>query len=652
MGVFLVPMFLGLAQAAAPAPASGGTLQQRFDAASDAAAADRCEEAVAAFTAIEADPRRKASPTVAAAIQLRKGRCLRYLGRVEEAETALRTGLDVLGRQPAFAEDARLAHLALAQIAVLRIDYVAAQLEGERALALSTSADRINALLLLARTVMFDRNSQALAHADEALALVLAQPGASKDAIATVRTVRGRVLLNRGEHKAAMTELQEALRLQGGLNLRVSVADVITRSDLAIAALLIGNTDDARKYLAYTGAGRTPGKAPFGSATNMVTPRCSGEAGLKPDDRTVIEFRLNDDGTVGGVAPIYSTGGRAAAEEFARAVSDWTWSPESAAAVPAVFRLATRVELRCSTVGERPALTSVLEEASAAWFASKGLVRLEPGPDPKGTVDRARATLAATRPGDAARLPALLLMNGPALTASERAASAQEAQALAKRLGAPPEVIALQAIDSVRGDPDLYRSPRRLRERYRALLADPALSGNPHAGATLRLLIAVPGYRSPAPADADPLLQQIVADSRLPKDDPLRVAALLEQASRQSRAGQLDAARASFKQTGLSEQQCALVGVTPALKRTGAGSSDFPMEAMRWGFEGWVRAEFDVLADGRTAQQRAIVAYPPFVFNNAATGIAQGVRYEASYRPSGGTACTGNQHNIVFRLPG
>jgi outer membrane biosynthesis protein TonB len=129
------------------------------------------------------------------------------------------------------------------------------------------------------------------------------------------------------------------------------------------------------------------------------------------------------------------------------------------------------------------------------------------------------------------------------------------------------------------------------------------------------------------------------------------VAALLQQASIAAKQGELDMARKSFAQTGLTEQQCALIGLSPAMKSTGISSDDFPMEAMRWGFEGWVRTEFDVRADGRTVAPRAVIAYPPFVFNEAATDVAKGFRYEASYRPSGGTSCSGQQSQIQFRMP-
>jgi outer membrane biosynthesis protein TonB len=89
----------------------------------------------------------------------------------------------------------------------------------------------------------------------------------------------------------------------------------------------------------------------------------------------------------------------------------------------------------------------------------------------------------------------------------------------------------------------------------------------------------------------------------------------------------------------------------PVLKRTGAGAGDFPMEAMRWGFEGWVRVEYDIQPDGKTANQRAVIAYPPLVFRDAAVGILKDARFAQSYRPEGGPGCGGAQQNINFRIP-
>jgi hypothetical protein len=160
-----------------------------------------------------------------------------------------------------------------------------------------------------------------------------------------------------------------------------------------------------------------------------------------------------------------------------------------------------------------------------------------------------------------------------------------------------------------------------------------------------------PQYRASAPADTDRLLDTVIADAALPDGHPLKVNALLTRASRAAADKQIDQAQRYFERTGLTEQQCALIGVSPALRSVGDLNSAYPMAAMQMGFEGWVRLEFDVNADGSAIQPRPVVAYPPIVFNDAAQGMARNFRYQASYRPSNGEACTGQQQLVTFRLP-
>lgn len=67
-----------------------------------------------------------------------------------------------------------------------------------------------------------------------------------------------------------------------------------------------------------------------------------------------------------------------------------------------------------------------------------------------------------------------------------------------------------------------------------------------------------------------------------------------------------------------------------------------------WGFEGWVKFETDVGADGRTLNQRAVIAYPPFVFRESALKIARTMRFNKTYRPSGDAACSAFQGTFRF----
>lgn len=220
-----------------------------------------------------------------------------------------------------------------------------------------------------------------------------------------------------------------------------------------------------------------------------------------------------------------------------------------------------------------------------------------------------------------------------------------QARTRAAELGAPPAAqVLLTGFDTKDYDAAKYRAA------LRQTLAEPGVAADPVAAATLRLAIVAPRYRAKLPADAITLLETVIAGP-LPDNHSLKIAALLQKANVLAETGDYAGAQAAFRQTGLTAEQCSLFGLTPAVTRGGGSSSDYPDAAVRFGFEGWVRAEFDVTADGRTATQRAVAAYPPFIFNDAAVGIVRGARFTSSYRPEGALACSGQQRSIVFRMP-
>lgn len=631
-------------------PAGAATLQQRFDTASETAATPgRCGEAVAQFEALEREGARK-SPIVAAAIDVRKGRCFIALDRDAEGEAAIARGLPLLvAKGAAFALDVRDARLMLGESAYRRFDYDAAAAQYLAALEPSTGANRILPLLMLSRTLMFDHDGRALKYAEEARELVRATPNVAKRDLAKVQTQYARVLLNEGRDKEAYAELRDSLAKQGGLDLKVSLDDLATRSDLAIAALRNKDVEGARKYLAYTGAGRMK-DAPFSRAAAMDLPACDAAAGLNPDDVAVVEFSLVEDGHVASVVPIFTTGRRASAIAFARAVSEWSWRAEDAKAVPPFFRYATRVELRCVRAPERPPVTSPLAEEGGSWFSANGADDTSWADLPAARAASAqRAAMQRAMPGGnkiAALHAKFALATNPVIDGKERDALLAQLPADASAVKAPASVRVLVGM-SWRVD----EQSSAYRERMRALLQEPEVLADPLAAATLRVSIARPYYKSPSPSDAYVLLTAVTDDPRLPAKHPLKVTAWLQRANLLAAANDQAGAREAFSRTGLTEEQCALVGLQPVLKRSGASSSDFPMEAMRWGFEGWVRTEFDVTADGRTATQRAVASYPPFIFDDAAIGIARDARFTSSFRAEGALACSGKQQSINFTIP-
>ena len=635
------------------APGGAVTLQQRFDAASDAAASGRCADAIREFEAIEATGAQRRNPTLAATIDLRKGRCLVQEGRTNEGEIAIRRGLPVLTpKQADFGGDLGDARLALGLAARSRLDYDAAAREFQAAADMAQGVQRVIPLLRLSQVTMFDRDGRALAAAQEARALALSAPEFGKKDVAAVQTQYARVLLNEGRAKEAYKELKESLAKQGGLGSKVGASDIATRSDLAIAALQNRDLEGARLYLAYSGAGRMRDES-FTPAAVMDPPVCGGEAGLTPEDQAIVEFTLEEDGRVSGVSPIYTTGKRAAALAFARAVGDWSWRPEAAKKIPLLFRYTARVEVRCVKAPAAPRLIRPLEEAVEAWLES------ETGAGPAWREVPAAAALplqeASLLKSQAAKdhartlQAALALAESPVTDTEKTRAALATATAAADALGAPVPVrtyvALLQQQAWSEGGADAYR------KSLRSLLAQPDLGADPLSAATMRLLIAQPVSKSGPPADAKLLLDAVVNEPALPDRHPLKIAAMLSQANVLAAARDLPAARAAFERTGLTAEQCASLGLQPVVSRSGASSSDYPMAAIQLGFEGWVRTEYDIGADGRTVAPRAVVAYPPFIFDEAATGVLRDTRFTSSFRPEGALACSGKQQSIVFRLP-
>jgi len=642
----------------APAPQAAPaklTLQQRFDAASAAAEEGRCSEAVPAFEALETNAAAMRSPLVSSAVAVRKGICLAGGPRSEEAEAGIRRGLPTLVAQGAnFAIDVNRAHIALGRAAQQRFDYASAAAEYRTALDGATGTARIRPLLALSQVLMFDGDGEAVRLAGEARTLAMADTSKSKESkatIAIVQTLYARALLNAGQVKQGYAELKDGLARQGGLDYHVNLADLSTRSDLAIAALLNKDRDSARTYLAYTGAGRL-NDGPFAKAASMQPPICGGADGLKPTDFAIVEFSLDKDGHVSGVAPIYTTGGRAVALAFARAVTDWSWQPEAIEKVPELFRYATRVELRCTVAGERPALTAPLGEAYAAWIAGlgQGAPVWADQPDARAAPLQRTAVERATAAGDK---PALLaasvaLGRNDVATELERTQMLDQAATLADSLKAPVNARTYIAIELLGARSNRYG---QVRAGLHAMLADPAIAADPLSAATLRLLLAKPGYRESAPPDQQALLDAVIAEPGLPAQHPLKISALLLQANMLAKQKDLDGARTAFQRTGLTEEQCSLLPMQPALRASNVSSNDYPDEALHMGFEGWVKTEFDVATNGTTIAPRVVVSYPPFVFDEAGEAISKGFRYASSYRPASGLACSARQESVSFRLP-
>lgn len=628
------------------------TLQQDFDAATKLDSDGNAAGALAAWQAIEHRP--GVSARTHALVQLRKSRTLFLLGRPDEAAEAARAGLAGLPTGDAsLNEDRYLSWVTLGQIAESQLDYATAVDAYRKAAPLAVvPIATLSALRGLVTTETFIDSDAAVADMARLDAVVAANSFDARTK-AIVRMAESRLLLNRGDYRGARAKATEAVKLLGGLTTKTDLYDVAARSDYSIAALLLGDSDGARQYMAMTGAGRLP-KGDFDPGVQMQPPPCDGNAGLKPEDAAVVQFSIRDDGSVIDVSPIYAAGGGTAALEFARAVRDWSWTPQQTKGLPAFFRYRVRVEMRCSTAFATPSISSYLAGRLGAWLGEHNVEAPELEGSDAVILPQLRRRLAAmeTSKGNAALelVPLLRRIATNSVTPTDEAvAAARRGLAIVDAAGAPP--LARLEFAEMLWDADRASNTgwHGYVDQANRTLADPRFAGSAEARAVIHLAIAEAARRHDR-AGARSALQTVADESALDPTSPLRIAALMRLASLEARTGDVAAARTTFEKSGLDEKQCALIDSPPRLLHAG-GSEAFPMEAMRWGFEGWTQVQFDIAADGKVRAPRAVIAYPPFVFTKAGTGVIGGARYEATYRPDGGLACGGSTNRVRFILP-
>ncbi|MEH3159727.1 MAG: hypothetical protein PGN08_12845 [Sphingomonas taxi] len=630
-----------------PAPR---TVQQDFEAAETLSAGSTPAEQAAALAAWEAlEKRVGAKPRSRGIVLLRKSRLLFALDRYDEAVAAAHAGLALLPPGDAtLKEDRYGAHLNLAGIAQLGLDYATAanayrQAEQEA----SSPQETLAALRGLIRSATFTDPATAAAAVTRADAL-LATVKVDGPLAADFASARSLLALNTGDLPRATAEAKAAVKLLGGLTTRTDLRDVAARSDAALALLLSGRKDEAREYMAMTGAGRVPqGKFDLGAA--MTPPDCGGEGNLKPDDLAVVQFSVADDGSVLIAEPIYAAGGRAVALAFARAVRQWAWTVEQVQAMPKFLRYNTRVELRCNMAFPRPSIDDGLMGDLTGWIAAQGTTVPDEPENPAQALPGQRAVLAAASArGDAmATLAALVaLIRSPVLPRDERTSFAVRALQIAQARNAPVTgQLALDLAARVSDSADEWRLGW-FRRMVTPILEQAPYAGDPRARAALRLILA---DRERSGSDrVAALLDQVANDPALPAGDALRTGAQIRLASLAQQRGDEAAARAAFAKTGLTASQCALVGDSPKMLRAGG---TFPEEAINWHFEGWTRTQFDIAANGRVQNARAIVSYPPFIFTSAGADTASGLVFAKTYRPAGALACGASLQTIRFAMP-
>lgn len=627
------------------------TLQQQFNTASEFLDAGKWLDAIAVYEAIE-NRTPKPGNRILAGARILKAEALVSLGRYSEALSTAQTGLAGL---PEAADDKELKHRALMVLgksAEAQLDYASALASFRNAKAEAPgNLFKLQALAGMIRTGMFYDAREAVTNADEALGMIDPNANGVAASRAQLRTLRARALLNLGEFQQAAAALDLATRELGGLTLKVDTNDVATRSDRAIAAFLSGKAEDGRKFLSYTGAGRLT--TDFNPGTEMIPPPCGGLENLTPEDMAIVEFSIAGNGAVSRATPIYSNRQGAPALAFARAVADWSWPVERIKDIPLFFRTLTRVELRCTNKLPRLGTRQMFDVDLANWLDAQDIpeVTIEDASDARRArplLDELARRESSKGPNSAWVIPVLLQVADNAVTPlPERTAYLVRALSIARTMGAPPEVTAAIGLRLWVYQPDDKDRPPELVQ----WLQDQKVMSSPRVAAAIGLQTAALSYSKKRVSDAIQQLERIRNDAGLENDDPLRAAALIRLAS--LRLGQKDVAgaEAAYKESGLSADQCSLLAMGPRIKRRAGESSDYPSEAMLWGFEGWVTVENDIAANGIPTNVRHVIAYPPFLFNTAASRILAARRYDISFTPAGSMACTGQSTPVIFRLP-
>jgi len=634
-------------------PAGQLTLQQRFDRAVELTRTGDCINAVAQFEDLKSQPAFKTGTLANSMLLMHQGRCLVDIGLADLGEKYIGQAMPGLRKAGQFDIDIAAGLTSLGDAAMARWDNASAKARYLEARAMDNAIDRATIDMKLAKATAFDGGPEPLQYIEEAIRLTEADGKISKNNIAALRTIRGRILLNQGNNKDAYAELKKALSLTGGLDLKVDLADIALRSDLAVAAQLSGDNEGAREYLAYTGAGRLSEKN-LNSGISMEPPVCGSETGLRPEDFAIVEFSIGESGRVLRADTVFSRGNAQVAGAFSRAVSNWAWDPEVIKATPAVFRFATHIELRCTTLGQQvPNALSPLSVRLMTW-APKAL-----GMDQDSlTIDAALKdklkAMAEDPANDGVKRTAAnsLLLFTQSLGEAEAARRYADLLAMATAANAPQDVInsfkilytfnRVSASDEAKGT--------SLTASLLALLNEPGMADDALSASTVRILASQGGRRNRPPPERPLLLQTVAGENRLPPHHPLRQLANLTLANDAAKDKNFAEADRFFKATGLTEEQCALIGPKPAISHVGLSSNSYPQEALFQNFEGWLRLEYDIEADGKPAGVRPIIAYPPFIFNAASVRGIQASRYEPSYRPSGGAACSASRQGINFHM--
>ncbi len=632
------------------APVASASVQQRFDAAKALRDTGKSPEAFAAFASLESDITKTAKPgstNLALIRAFRAGTIIRNEDKPEDIQV-----LKDIVKLPAI-ESATLgmakdeANYALSFHFIRQLDDAAAA-EHMAAVRVDKTNVLDAAAILLRRSVLLAVLDPVEAErlADEAIALLAAVPKKDKVSLSSAYNAKGRAQLNQGAAALAKDSFAEAIKLRGGLDLKIDYSEFSSRSDAAIASLRLGDKVRAKELLAYTGAGRT--KTAFMAGRSMPLPPCGGNDAISPDDWAIIEFSLERDGSVSLARPVIASRAGPMSYAFARTAREWNWNPEAIKALTSFQLRFNRVEVRCSNATKRPTATSDLRSAFDDWMTSKNpsLKMRQANETPEQLIERANQEAGAF--GKAWALTSLSSVF--TVGKDKQRAYALEAEQILRSANAPASIWLVPALSARTKWTSAGRISSQSVDEITQLLNDPALSKDAKLFAQANLVLADHASRARDAAAEEAALKRVSSARSLAQNDPLKIAALIGLANLASAKGDTKSANDFYDQTGLSARQCAALDNKPVMLRTNADGNDFPMEALRWGFDGWVRNEFDIAANGKTENVRMVISYPPSVFRDAGEAMAKDFQYRERFRPDGGLGCGGNAENISFTI--
>jgi hypothetical protein len=630
---------------------AASTRQQIYDQAQAAFDAGDWATAIAGFTQV-AGPASNLAPSHAQAIMHAR---LAQAYTMTDNNSAARASAELATRaltDPADATDAALAWSTLGGVYLFDLDMNAAIAAYQHVIASAAVgvALKNNASVGTAIAAMVTDPPRAANALDTVLNDSKYIAALAPMARAQIEDLRGRAELNRGQPQLAMHWFDAAIAHSGGVTgTMVNLVQIGIRGDTAIAYYLLGRQDQLHNFLAHTGAGHLDNSDWIRHA-HFDVPVCTADT-MRPEDTAVVQFSLDAEGNVIRAEPIYASRPGATGVAFARAIGTWHSNPQDIEKLRPFWRNNIRVQIRCLN---RPPVADIseqvgrsadpwLDQINAAHFRNEGLLGKATFQVNAGDVTGIAAMLKQTRE---------LASEGK----SDPVLDAQLDAALAA-YSAPADVRALVLWFRSFPPKDSTVSRRKFAEgqadRLLALITPfVAAWPNSYGASWLQLEYAIAREKGGQFEMARPALEAVLAASAtaVPRDDVLRTVAALHLAMLDRQAGDAAGAAAHIAASGLTSEQCALVDVEPVMTKAAVSGSDFPLEALEWGFDGYVRYAFDIDPDGLVRNSRTVLAYPPFLFNTAAEKASQRFRYLAPTIGGTTVGCSEKLDSIRFEV--